>query len=270
VITLLAGILGATVLGFAMSLMDWCGPVWTSLFAVVGFIGSTIPVNLWVKKQLERIFQGVQADIQQSQDVVRRKANAMQNKQMSSTKVMQKQLEKQQGTAMLAAIEKLEITRHLQKWNFLVEKQVNTLRAQLYFQIKDFDNADRCFKKSLAMDPVTVAMRMVRCYKRGESEELEKLYKKSCKRFKGEKSTLLHGVRTWILVKEKNIDEAIDILDKARKDTESPVLEKNWEHLVNGRLKSFSNAGLGDLWYALHLETPKPVRMKQRRSGRGF
>lgn len=268
-ITLLAGIIGAVVLGSLMSLMDWCGPVWTSVFAVIGFIAATLPVNLWVKKQLEGIFKGVQADMQATQDVVRRKAQAAQNKQMSSTKVLQKQLEKQQAAAIVQAIEKLEVTRPLQKWNFLVEKQVNTLRGQLYFQIKDFDKADQCFKKSLAMDPMTVAMRMVRLYKRGEEAALEKLYTKSAKRFKGEKGTMLHALRSWMLVKEDKVDEAIDILDAARKDTESPILEKNWGHLVNGRLKSFSNAGLGDMWYALHLETPKPVRVKQRR-GRAF
>lgn len=267
--TLIAGVLGAVVVGFSMSLMDWCGPIWTSVFAVIGFVLATLPMNLWVKKKLEAVFNGVQANLQATQDVVRRKAQAAQNKQMSSTKGLQRQLEKQQATAIVKAIEELEAAQPLKKWNFLVEKQVNTLRGQLYFQIKDFENADRCFKKSLAMDPVTVAMRMVRLYKRGEEAELEKLYKKSCKRFKGGKSTLLHALRTWILVKEKKVDEAIEILDKARKDTESPILEKNWSHLVNGRVKSFSNAGLGDMWYTLHLETPKPVRMKQRR-GRAF
>lgn len=264
-LTLIAGLLGAIVFGTLMSRMDWCGPVWTSVFAVIGFVLATLPVNLWVKKKLEAIFNGVQTNLQATQDVVRRKAQAAQNRQMSSTKGLQRQLEKQQSAAIRQAIEELEVAQPLQKWNFLVEKQVNTLRGQLYFQIKEFENADRCFKKSLAMDPVTVAMRMVRMYKRGEEAELEKLYKKSCKRFKGEKSTLLHALRSWILVKEKKVDEAIKILDTARKDTESPILEKNWGHLVNGRVKNFSNAGLGDMWYTLHLETPKPVRMKQRR-----
>ncbi len=64
------------------------------------------------------------------------------------------------------------------------------------------------------------------------------------------------------------MDEAIDVLLAGKDKYDSDVLRKNWEHLVNGRERQFSNAGFGDLWYSLHLETPKPVRVKQRRSGK--
>ena len=36
------------------------------------------------------------------------------------------------------------------------------------------------------------------------------------------------------------------------------------EHLVNGRVRRFSNAPFGEQWYALHLEKPKPVKVRQR------
>lgn len=267
-LTFVVGFLGGAVLALLTSLAGLDGWIWTPLFFLLGFIGSVLPINLWVKKRLEAIFNGIQSEIQASQDVVRRKAMAMQNKQMSSTKGLQRQLEKQQEAAVRQAIDKLDSTDALKKWNFLVDKQVNTLKAQLYFQIKEFDKADKFFAKSLALEPVTVAMRMVRHYKRDQVDELEKDYKKASKRFTGEKGTILHALRSWMLVKDGRIDDAIAILDKARKDTESPVLQKNWEHLVNGRVRNFSNAGLGDVWYALHLETPKPVRVKQRRGAR--
>jgi hypothetical protein len=47
------------------------------------------------------------------------------------------------------------------------------------------------------------------------------------------------------------------------------VLKQNWDHLVNGRIKRFSNAGLGEQWYALQLETPKQQRIIQQ-GGYGF
>ena len=49
-----------------------------------------------------------------------------------------------------------------------------------------------------------------------------------------------------------------------KKKTDDPVLAQNWEHLANKRLNRFSNAGLGDMWYALGLETPAPVRQQQQ------
>ena len=42
------------------------------------------------------------------------------------------------------------------------------------------------------------------------------------------------------------------------------VIVKNWEMLVNGKVKHFSNAQLGELWYALGLETPKRPKITQQ------
>lgn len=45
------------------------------------------------------------------------------------------------------------------------------------------------------------------------------------------------------------------------------MLKENYERLVNGKFKQFSNSGLGDAWYALYLEEPKikPQRVQQQR-----
>lgn len=268
VLTLVFGFIGGVLLSTGMHYAGLEAWGWIPLFFVLGFIAATIPLNLWVKKRLETVFKGVQSRIEASQEMIRRKATAMQNKMMSSTKGLQKQLEKQQEEAIREAIAQLEDALPLKKWNFLVPKQVDTLRAQLYFQIKEFDKADQCFAKALSLDPVTLAMRLVRLYKRGESAELEKLFAKGLKRFKGEKGAILYALKSWILVKENRIDEAIALLDKGKRETENTVLAKNWEHLVNGRTRNFSNAGIGDIWYALYLETPKPVKVRQQRNAR--
>ena len=38
---------------------------------------------------------------------------------------------------------------------------------------------------------------------------------------------------------------------------------------MNGKEKQFSNAGFGDIWYALYLEEPK-VKPQRQRPGRPF
>ena len=48
------------------------------------------------------------------------------------------------------------------------------------------------------------------------------------------------------------------------KNVEDGVLKANREHLANNRLAHFSNAGLGDRWYALLLEEPKYSQPRQR------
>ena len=238
---------------------------WAVLFGSVGLFASALPLNLWTRKRLERGFTDVQNLLAETQAALRRKAMMLQNKMGGGGKGLQRQIEKEQAAAVRRALELLDTLKPLYKWSVLAERQVNTLRAQLHYQLKEFDDADRCFKKCLILDPTTLAMRMARYYAQGNWKKLEKAFKRGVKRYKDEKSVLLYALYSWILVKEGRIDEAVQILDKAKDETENEVLRSNWEHLANGRVRRFSNAGLGEEWYALMLETPKPVKVRQRR-----
>ena len=112
------------------------------------------------------------------------------------------------------------------------------------------------------MDPLILAMKMVRKYKKGDLVEVEKMYNKGIKRFKGDKTTLIYALYSWILVKENKLEEAVVVLDEGKKKTENEVLKANWEHVANNRIKRFSNAGLGDNWYVLALEDVKPIKQR--------
>ena len=58
-------------------------------------------------------------------------------------------------------------------------------------------------------------------------------------------------------------------LTAAKNKSDHPVLLENHEKLVNGKAKQFSNAGFGDMWYALFLEEPK-MKPQRQRQGRPF
>ena len=69
-------------------------------------------------------------------------------------------------------------------------------------------------------------------------------------------------------LKKDDTKSALDALLNAKKLSDHQVLLDNIEHLVNGKVKHFSNSGFNEMWYALMLEEPK---MKpQRRGGRMF
>jgi hypothetical protein len=53
------------------------------------------------------------------------------------------------------------------------------------------------------------------------------------------------------------------VLIEACEKMENETIKRNREHLANNRVGHFSNAGLGDQWYALHLEEPK-VKMQRQ------
>ena len=234
---------------------------WCSFFGVLGFILCSLPLNLWIKKKLEAIFKDVQDKIVASQSKLKREAIMYQNKGIAG-KSTQEKIEAKQAASIHEAIDMLEAVTPLRKWNFLAGKQADTLRAQLLYQIKEYEAADPYLEKALVMDPLILAMKMVRKYKKGDLVEVEKMYNKGIKRFKGDKTTLIYALYSWILVKENKLDEAVVVLDEGKKKTENEVLKTNWEHVVNNRIKRFSNAGLGDNWYVLALEEIKPVKQR--------
>ena len=75
-------------------------------------------------------------------------------------------------------------------------------------------------------------------------------------------------------MREKKIDEAIAVLDKAVKTNHieengpSGTITRNLEMLRNNRVRDFSNAGLGEQWYMLMLEEPKIRYERQTRPPR--
>lgn len=260
-LTLVLSFLTGVVLWFSLSLA-WPGHwVWNSVLGVLGFIGVSVLINLRIRKLLEAIFNEVQQSIMETQERLKRKVAILQNKMQGGPK-LQAIIEKEQAESIREAITLLDKVEPLKKWNMLAVRQANTLRGQLLFQIKDFAAADPFLDKAMVLDPLTLAMQMTRWYKRGKMDEVSKAFKKGVKRFKDDKATLIYALYSWILVAEGREEEAVVVLDEGKTKTENETLKQNWEHLVNKRSKRFSNAGLGEQWYALFLEQPKMQYVK--------
>ena len=258
------------ILALLAAILAWCGVYygfegqhwgWATLAGFAAFIAVALPITWLVRKRMELIFNAVQGKIISSQEQLRRKIMALQNKMQSGPK-FQAQIEKEQADSIREAIAILDDLKPVQKWNLLVLRQCNTFKGQMLFQIKDFESAAPLLDKALVLEPLTLAMQMVLMYKKGDMKKLEKAFYKGTGRFKDEKGTLLYALYSWILVAEDRISEAVAILDEGRKKCESEILEKNWDHLVNGRTKRFSNAAFGEQWFALHLENPPQQKMR--------
>lgn len=258
------------ILAFLAATLAWSGVYygfegrhwgWATLAGFAGFIAVALPITWLIRKRMEMIFNAVQGKIISSQEQLRRKIMALQNKMQSGPK-FQAQIEKEQADSIREAIKMLDELKPIQKWNLLVLRQYNTFKGQMLFQIKDFEGAAPLLDKALVLEPLTLAMQMVLMYKKGDMKKLEKAFYKGTGRFKDEKGTLLYALYSWVLVAENRPSEAVAILDEGRKKCESEVLQQNWDHLVNGRSKRFSNAALGEQWFALYLENPPQQKMK--------
>jgi len=252
---------------------------WVVLSGIGGYIASSLLVGLVVRRKLGKVQGELQDMMTQAQGRINRSIQEAQIKPGANPALLKKQVEIKQTELLKKALDHTTRLEPYQKWAPTLGRQIATMRLQFYYQLKQFDEVDAIFatkgllKKPMLMEPTVVAMKMARAYKTGELEDVEKLFKKHIRWMKGDRGTLLYGLMSWVWVKKGKADEALNLLAKAKDSTGDDTLTLNWERLANDKVKKFSNAGLGEEWYALHLEaqpTPKAQRMRGQRGKARF
>ncbi|MEX2606461.1 MAG: hypothetical protein WD708_03875 [Kiritimatiellia bacterium] len=249
--------------------------LWVVLSGIAGYFASTLAIGLVVRRKMSALQKEMQETMQVSQARIQRSIHQAQQKPGANPAALQKQVEIQQAKALNQALQQTERLEPFQKWALTLGRQINTQRVHLLYQLKRFDEVDRIFalrhplKKPMLMEPVLVAMKMARAYKHDNLNEMEKLFHKHVRWMRGDRGSLLYGLMSWAWVKKGETEKAFQLLAKAKEKTGNETLAHNWEHLANDRIKKFSNAGLGDEWFALYLEPPPKPKMQRQRSRRG-
>lgn len=233
---------------------------WKITCAVIAFLIALILIFRHFGKKLQAVVQSAQEHVMAGRAEVEKLIHRAQNKQMTSPKAFEEKAEKLIADSVREAIQTLDAAQPLFKWVVMGQRQVNTVKMQWLYQIKEFDQADPLMNKAFEMDPMIVAMKMARAYMRDPDADLEHMFRKGTKKFKRNKGAILYAVYSWILIKRKQNDRALEVLVQAKEQTDNEVLHRNWDLVVNNKIHLFSNAALGDVWYSLHLE--KPPRQK--------
>lgn len=252
----------------------------TVFFSLFGFTVAFLVLGFLVRKKMAFAQGALQDSMQAAQKRMQWKVQQFQSKPGGSVKQLQRQLESDQQAMCKQGLELTEGLEPFRKWSLLTGRQMATMRLQFYYQLKDFAKADEILascgflRGPLMMDPMAVAMRIARCYKNDDLAAAKKVFKRKIRWFRRDRGTLLYGLMSWILVQSGEIDEARQILLKAKDATGNDLFAKNWDHLSNDRVKKFSNAGLGEQWYGLYLENPPAVKQQRirpnGRNPRGF
>lgn len=244
-------------------------------FCILGFFVTFFLIGFLVRKKMSKVQNELQESMQSAQGRMQRKIKQFQNKPGGNVKQMQRQLEMDQQAMLKQGLEFTERLEPFRKWSVLTGRQIATMRFQFHYQLKEFNKADEILatcgfmRGPMMIDPMTAAMRMARCYQKDDVAGAEKVYKSRIRWTWGERGTLLYGLMSWIYVQVGNVDEARRVLLKAQEKTGNDTFKKNWEHLSNDRVKSFSNAGLGDQWYSLYLENPPAVKQQRVKQSHG-
>jgi len=249
-------------------------------FGILSFILSFYLIAFFTRKKIKAVQNELQEIMLVGQQRMNRKVQQFQSKPGGNLKLIQRQIDADQNQLYKQGLEFTSRLEPFKKWSLLMGRQIATMQLQFSYQLKDYKRVDEIlntrglFKGPLLMEPILVAMKMAREFKNEEIKRAEKTFKRHLKWFRGDRATLLYGLMSWIYVKEGEIEKARDLLSKAKDAIDNDTFALNWERLSNNKVKNFSNAGLGEEWFALYLEKPpapkqQRVRMKQGK-GRRF
>ncbi|MBR2344832.1 MAG: hypothetical protein IKA71_03495 [Lentisphaeria bacterium] len=249
----------------AFATREW-GHVWGMFCGIGGGVIAWAVLGFILRKSIAGQQNKIQNIMQTAQNKANRQMEMFQRRPPSSEKAARQIMEKIQFEAVRKALDELENFKVFYKWNMLLPKQINTMKVQLYFQLREYEKVDALLPKSLLFDLQSIAIKMVRMYKKGDVK-LDKFFKSRVRRFKGDDRAFLASVYAWMMVRQDNAQAALDALLEAKKTSDNQVMLDNIERLSNGKVRHYSNSGFGDIWYALALEEPK---VKVQRQMRGF
>jgi hypothetical protein len=240
-----------------------------------GIAGLLLPqflIGFIVRKKIAAVQKELQEILVNGQKQMNRRIQMFQSKPGGNIKQIQRQLEGDQKALITQALEFTKRFEPFKKWTLMMDRQIATMHMQFNYQLKNFEKVDKLlataglFTGPMMMEPMAIAMKMARQYERGELEKLEKTFNRHVKWMRGNRGTLLYALMSWVYMQQGEAEKARMLLVKAKDITSDKTLASNWELLSNNKDKQFSNAGLGEEWYGLYLETP-PMPKQQRMHG---
>lgn len=255
--TLLIFLAAGAALAAALGLSGACRWGWAAASGCSLFLAGQILSALFLRKKLKAAMTAVQDILADGQKKLRDKVARWQMRPPGSLKQAQLEIERDQRVFIDRALEASRALDRFIHWVPLMKRQIATLRIQLHWMNKDFRSVDRLMPLALAVDPMIGAIKLARMHMLGKTDGMEKLFNRLAARLRYGQGALLYGLYSWILVQRKDYAGAHRVLIRACDKMENAVIKANRDALANNKIKAFSNAGLGEQWYALHLEEPK-------------
>ena len=245
------------------------GAGWGIVCGIAAFMAVQLLVALVIRRKVMAVNRELEEIMLDAQKKINRQLTLFQQRPGGNLRMMRQTIEKMQQDAVRRTLEETSRFDRFYKWNGMLRRQINTMKMQLHFQLREFDRVDALLPKCFLADARSRIIRLVRMYRK-EDPKLDDFYRRKCSRLKGDDGALAALTYAWMKLKAGDKKQALAALVAAKKLSDNPTLIENYERLVNGKEKHFSNANLGDVWYSLYLEEPKIKVQQQRPQGRMF
>ena len=269
-LTILLSLLCGAAAAAALALGHAARPSWAVVWGMLAAVAGQVAAGLILRRKVKAAMDAVQQVLLNGQKKMQQKVSQWQMRPPGSLKQAQIELEREQRVFVEQALEASKRLEPYARWTVMLDRQIATLRMQLHYQAKDFDKVDALLPKCVFLDPVSASLKLARLHMRGEAEAADKFFRRQSKRLRYGQGAVLYGLYAWILVQRKQPEAAHKVLVRACSRMENETVKANRDHLANNRVNQFSNAGLGDEWYALGLEQPRVRMQRQRFPGRPF
>ena len=237
---------------------------WSILWGVLAFaVGQGLCAYLF-QRRVKLAMAAVQSIMTEGQKRMQQKVHKWQIRPPGSLKEAQLEIERDQKRIVEQALAASTQLERFNRWVPLMNRQTATLRIQLYWSIKDFKKVDELIPSALFVEPMMATIKIARMYMtNAATADIEKFFRKQTVKLRYGQGAILYCLCAWIFLQRSDPANANKILIEASKKMENDVVKANLTHLANNRLSQFSNAGLGEEWYALHLEQPKVKTQRQ-------
>jgi BMFP domain-containing protein YqiC len=265
--TILISLGWGLLVGLALGFTHAARPVWAAAWGVLAVFSGQLAVGLLLRRKVKDAMDGVQRVLLAGQKKLQQKINHWQTRPPGSLKQAQIEVERDQRVFLEQALAESKKLERYTRWTLMLDRQIATLRMQLYYQLKEFRKVDELLPRCMFLEPMTAAMKLARLHERNEMAEAEKFFRKQTKRLRYGQGAILYALYAWMLVQRKELEAAHKVLVRACANMEHEVIKANRDHLANNRAPQFSNAGLGEEWYALGLEQPRVKMQRQRYPG---
>lgn len=128
------------------------GTAWGIVCGVAAFLIAQLIIMLVLRKKLNKLQLGMQQTMQAAQVRIQRQVQNFQQRPVGSPKLMQQKLEAMQNDALHETLRLTAAFDPYYRWNWMLARQINTMKMQLYFQLRDFARTDQLLPKCLLMD----------------------------------------------------------------------------------------------------------------------
>ncbi len=163
------------------------------------------------------------------------------------------------------AVRILETAYAYNKWQFLVEAQINAQIGGIYFMQRKFKEAEPYLRKAFSRQWNAQGMLAAIHFRRHQLDEAVQVMEKAVKY--GKKEALAWGLYAYMLDKAGRREAALDVLQRGTaKIPDNEPIKTNILRLQNRermKMKPF-----GDDWYQFGFETPSAKRFGQAPPGR--